>query len=130
MEKNTKIIIGLVCLVFAMGAFIGIQSQNKVSFGAPAGIPFITSMTNKGVALSNASSVVLAKNSAREYALFTNDDASINVWLCLASTCAANTGVKLLPGASYKIDGNNLYVGDVSAIAASGTPTLDEITNP
>ena len=73
----------------------------------------------KGAAITGTSSVVLAANPARRYAVFVNDG-SIPIYIALDDTAVMNKGIRLnANGGSYEIGFNNFYVGVVSAICAS-----------
>jgi hypothetical protein len=76
-----------------------------------------------GCDVANTSTLVLAANPDRRYAVFTNDSDS-PIYLAIWHTAVAHTGIRLNPnGGSYEIDFKNYYVGDVTAIHDSGSGT-------
>jgi hypothetical protein len=71
-------------------------------------------------AADSASAEALAANHERKYAeLFNGSDVSL--WLAFGTAAVIGTGILLPVGASYVIDGDNLWVGAVNVIAASGS---------
>lgn len=76
------------------------------------------------VNVGNVSTAVLAANSARMFAVFTNDSANV-IYLCLGTPAVANRGIRLSAnGGQYIIDQTRLYTGQVTAIAPAGASNL------
>lgn len=72
---------------------------------------------------TNATSVALAANDSRMYAMFQNDG-DIDVYLRLGEAAIANEGILLnANGGGWEMSDRlgNLYLGVVNCIAASGT---------
>lgn len=124
--KAIKIIECLLLTIIAVALIFLLNAKptskgNLGSFGT--GTTFSTT-TITTLATSGSSQVALTASSGRQYAFFQNDDATNAIYICLAPTCVADTGIKLAAGASYSIDLNHGYTGIISAIAAASTPTL------
>lgn len=84
----------------------------------------VTSATNGSVDIYPVSTTVIALNSSRKYAEFTNDASQI-IYLSESSSASLHKGVRLnSDGGSYEINSTNLYKGVVSAICMSGIGTL------
>jgi hypothetical protein len=67
------------------------------------------------------STLVLAANRQRAYALFVNDSSSV-VYLSFGPAAAANMGIRLnANGGSYEMEGNTLWRGVVNAIQVGTT---------
>ena len=86
------------------------------------------SLTPNATNVTTASGEVMAANSARRYAIFTNDSDQV-IYLSLGGTAVINKGIRLnANGGSYEIKGENLFVGSVKAIhAGSGNKVLTHI---
>jgi hypothetical protein len=66
-----------------------------------------------------ASTIVLAANPDRAYALFVNDSDTV-MYLSFGPAAVANAGIRLnANGGSYELEGNTLWRGVVNAILAS-----------
>lgn len=80
--------------------------------------------TSTAISVSSATSTrLLASGAARVYAIFTNNGTS-TVFISIGSPALANRGITLFASSSYDISQKNLYIGQVNAIAASGTPLV------
>lgn len=112
-------------MVLFIGNFENHLSSN-VSLGADAPNRLITATVSTGPTASGTSSNILGASSGRVYAVFTNDSSSVPVYLSFTGTTAAvaHTGVALEPLATYVINLDNLYVGQVNAITASSTAVV------
>ena len=82
--------------------------------------PFKTCNAQKSILVANQAKILLNENTARTYALIQNISGA-TVTLILGNTGGATLGkgITLLPYGSYQIAASNLYVGVVSAMAAS-----------
>ncbi len=75
---------------------------------------------------TSTTSVALAANESRMYAMFQNDG-DITVYLRLGEAAIVNEGIRInANGGSYEISDRlgNLYQGAVNCIAASGTTVV------
>jgi len=86
-----------------------VQGSNSFSTGAHT-TPSVT----------NVSATVLAANSLRRYALFTNNGGAI-IYLKLGAAAVVNQGIPLQPNERYEIGLNNLWTGSVTAIKSTAT---------
>lgn len=87
------------------------------------GFASCTPITN--VALSTSSEEVFAATADRKSAIITNNDASISIYVASAAT-ATSAWERVPPGGSWSIEPKDgrLYLGAITAIAASGTPAI------
>ena len=70
--------------------------------------------------LTTVSALVLAEDALRKHATLVNAS-DVGIWLAFGEAAVVGTGVFLAAaGGSYEIDGNNLFTGEIYAIAASG----------
>jgi len=75
---------------------------------------------------TTSSATMLASNSSRRYALIQNNG-SVDVWLSLGGTAAANAGIRLAAnGGAYEISAahGNLFTGAIAGITASGSAVV------
>lgn len=86
----------------------------------------ITTATSASVSTSTASASCLVANNSALYRCIQNVDSSITITLGLGIVPVAGTGIVLLPGWQYEMSYplGNMFLGQVNAIAASGTPKL------
>lgn len=77
--------------------------------------------TESTVAVTTASILVLAQNKRRKYALISNPTGGGTIFLAFGKAAVANKGVLIPPGGAYEIDSDNLWTGDIFAIASAGT---------
>jgi hypothetical protein len=96
--------------------------ENKLGSLYQSG-PTYSSATLATTSVSAVGSTVVLNAKARGYALIQNDSSN-DVYLCLAGTCAVNTGILLVASSTYAIDQDNQYTGIVSASAAATTTLL------
>jgi len=83
-----------------------------------------TSPTNTAVSIGNTSTLVLAANSGRRYAIFSNDSDE-PIYLSLGAAAVLNTSLLLNDyGGLFEINSNNLFTGEVYAICSSGGKNL------
>ena len=76
------------------------------------------------VSVGSSDTTVLAAFGGRSYAVFVNDS-NETIFLALGATAVINEGIRLnANGGSYEIKGENLWLGEVSAICASGSKNL------
>lgn len=72
------------------------------------------------VTVSSATSgLVLAANERRKYALIGGNQ-TVGLWLALGEAAAVGSGIYLAAGDAYEIDADNLWLGEVYGILASG----------
>jgi hypothetical protein len=122
-------IIGAIIITLALFAIISGQfdiykavTKNDLGSLYQSGPTYLTStMATSSVGIYTSATVLSPK--ARGYA-FIQNNSSNNVYLCLAATCAANTGILLQASSTYAITPDNQYIGAVSAIAITATSTL------
>lgn len=76
-------------------------------------------MANGQVTTSNVAGTLVAARATRRYVTIKNLDASITVYIGIATVTSAN-GLPLLAGESVSLD----FVGLIQVIAASATPTV------
>lgn len=76
-------------------------------------------MANGQIATSTAAATLVAARATRRSVVIKNMDATITVYVGVATVTAAN-GLPLLAGESVSID----WVGLIQVIAASGTPSV------
>lgn len=126
--KKILIVSGIVIgLVLFIGNFEHNMSSN-ISVG-DSGLPntlLAPAPVSTGPTVTGTSSNVLSASSGRVYAVFTNDSASVPIYLSFTGSTAAvaHQGVSLEPLQSYAITLSNDYVGQVNAITASSTAVL------
>jgi hypothetical protein len=70
------------------------------------------------------STVLLASNSTRKFVAISNSHATDAMFIKLQAAAVDNTakGIYLLAGQTFTLNGDPMYTGEISAIAASGTP--------
>lgn len=73
--------------------------------------------------VGGTSSVVLATNPQRRYALLSNTGGA-DCYLAIGGPAEAGKGIYLKAGGAYEILGNKLTHAAIAAITASGTTTL------
>lgn len=72
------------------------------------------------VALTSVgSTAILAANNQRKFATVGGSQ-TVGIWLSFGGTAVVGTGTYLPAGAGYQIDDDNLYLGAISGILASG----------
>lgn len=75
---------------------------------------------NDTKSLTTSSAALIAANERRKYALIVNSS-DVGVWVSFGATAVIGTGVYLAPaGGSYELDDDNLFLGVINGIAASG----------
>jgi hypothetical protein len=118
-----KIIISLViAATVVFGVYlVGQQNQDLGSLYQSGPTYATATLATSSVGIYTSATVLAPK--ARGYA-FIQNNSSNNVYLCLAATCAANTGILLTASSSYAITPNGQYTGAVSAIAITATSTI------
>lgn len=79
------------------------------------------SLFNSQNALSTVAEKVLSTRAGRTFAEIKNMDAAITVYLGKDNTVSSANGYVLKAGEAFSLDN---FVGEVWAIAASGTPTV------
>lgn len=72
-------------------------------------------------AITTSSALVLAKNKRRKYALISNPTGGGTLFLAFDKPAVANKGVLIPAGGAYEIDSDNLWTGEIYAIASAGT---------
>lgn len=73
-----------------------------------------------GPTVGNTTTAVLAANTSRCYAVFTNDSTEV-VYIALGKPAVMNTGIRLNAGGGYyEITRQNLFRGAINGICASG----------
>ena len=80
-----------------------------------------TAFTNAAVSVGTATTVVLAANANRKYALIVNDSDTV-VYLAIGAAAVLNSGIRLnAGGGSYEVNWTNLHalaINGISSIAA------------
>lgn len=77
--------------------------------------------TNGGASVTTSTTLVLAANESRKRAIIVNSGAGA-VWLSFGAAAVVGQGVYLgAVGGSYEISPDELYVGVINGISASGT---------
>ena len=80
--------------------------------------------TGGKVTVVNTSTLALARECGRQYALLVNDSDE-TIYLNLGSAAVMNSGIPLTAnGGAIEITGHDLFVGDVYAICSSGSKNL------
>ena len=102
------------------GTEIGISTTPLISNNA------FSTITNTRPSVNNTSSIILAANSNRRFAMIVNQD-SQTAYLKLGTTAVASQGIPIPPGASYTIDADNLFTGAVHAIKSGGGSVTLEV---
>jgi len=90
------------------------------------GVGAYTTPTHTWPVIGNATTVALAANANRLYALFVNDGTEA-IYLHLGAAAVMNRGIRLnASGGSYEMNRElgNLYIGAINGICASGGMTL------
>ena len=86
-----------------------------------------TTPTNTFATVGVASALALAANANRKYAIFVNDSANI-IYLGLGAAAVVGSGIRLnANGGSYEINWQNLYTGEIYAIAGGAGSNLSII---
>lgn len=75
--------------------------------------------------MSGSSVPILSANSARRYACITNTTGA-TMYLSLGGTAATGAGIVLQNGQTYEVNSANLFVGQVTGLATSGTVAIQE----
>ncbi len=84
----------------------------------------ITTVTDSSATVGVATGVALAANVARVNAVFVNDSEE-TIYLARGNDAVVGSGIRLnANGGSYEIDGGNLFVGIVNAIATGAGANL------
>lgn len=87
-------------------------------------MPRLNTSTPTKVSVGSSDTVVLTANGGRAYAVFVNDSDE-TIFLALGTLAVINEGIRLnANGGNYEIKKENLWVGEVSAICASGSKNL------
>ncbi len=122
-------VVAVGCAV-AFGLVFSILGSSPAKFG-DAGTPFIyysPTMATSSVGIYS-SSLVLAASSGRQFASFCNASNSAPttndvVYLMLDATTTKPNGISIKPSSCYEMQRDNLFVGNVYAIASGSTSTL------
>lgn len=107
---------------------IGVEDLNSdeilVAIAA-GGVGAYSTPTHTAPVIGAATTVALAANANRLYALLVNDGTE-TIYLALGVAAVMNIGIPILSGGSYEMSRElgNLYVGAVNAICASGGMVL------
>lgn len=84
----------------------------------------IKTMTPTSVAVQTVSTLVLAANPSRRYAVFVNDS-NKPIYLSLGAAAVLNQGIELSTvNGKYEINDSNLFLGVIYAIAEGGDKNL------
>jgi hypothetical protein len=120
-----SIIFTIIGTLVIIGAFMfGLSlpvSQNLGSLYQSGPTYSSATLATSSVGIYTSATVLSPK--ARGYAFIQNNTAN-HVYLCLAATCAVNTGILLQASSTYAITPDGQYTGAVSAIALNATSTL------
>ena len=83
-------------------------------------ILFDKATSNKSVTIDTSSTVILASNTNRVYALIVNDS-NATIYLAIGVAAVLNKGIRInANGGSYEVTSNNLNVGSINGISAAG----------
>ena len=84
----------------------------------------VEAVADSGVTVGAASTLVIAANPRRADAVFVNDSNEV-IYLARGNAAVMNAGIRLnAAGGSYEINRNNLFLGVINAICASGDKNL------
>jgi len=84
----------------------------------------IETVTDDSVTVGAVTTVILAANSRRVNAVFVNDSNEV-IYLARGNAAVLNEGIRLnASGGSYEINDDNLYLGAVNGICASGQKNI------
>ena len=88
------------------------------------GMEGVASSITGSVSVGNTKTGVIASNTDRKFAVFTNDSNEV-IYLSLGNDAVMNMGIRLnASGGAYEINQTNLYTGSVTAICNTGTKNL------
>lgn len=76
------------------------------------------------ITVGNASAQLLPANPARRYAHVFNNTAN-PIFIQYSSAAALNQGIKLNPGNYFTLSGDDLWLGQINAIAALANQLID-----
>lgn len=96
---------------------IGNVSDSLKVSATPRG--FSTVSIDTSIAVTSASTLLLAANANRRYAYFMNQSGG-TVYLRFGSAAAVSRGITLAAGSLYQMNADNLWLGDVNAIRSGG----------
>ena len=89
--------------------------------------PFVdplTSITNGTLSVGATTTVLLAENLDRKWAVFVNDSDEV-IYLGFGTAAVLNTGLRLnAAGGTFEMTTFNCYQGAINAICTSGTKNL------
>jgi len=84
-----------------------------------------TATVGAGIALNaSTSTTALSLNKDRTYIALTVDGGDVWIKLQAASADNLKKGTRLCDGQTYELPPDNIYTGEISAIAVSGTPDI------
>ena len=82
--------------------------------------------SNTRPAVTSTSSTILASNVNRKFAYIFNQTGSI-IFLKFGATAVVNQGIRLADNATYEIDADNLWTGDVMAVKSAAASVNIEV---
>ena len=84
----------------------------------------IETVTDDSVTVGAVTTVILAANSRRVNAVFVNDSNEV-IYLARGNAAVLNEGIRLnASGGSFEINDDNLYLGAINGICASGQKNI------
>lgn len=86
----------------------------EVVIGSTSVFTFSAS-ANTRPTVTNVSAAVLASNTNRKYACFSNNT-NVDIFIKLGATAVVDQGIVIKPGQIYEIKLDNLFTGSVNAI--------------
>lgn len=125
--KLTNTLVGIALLAVLALATVAYNSTEPLLTPGAEFNRIETNVTNTSSTVSTTALMALDVNSSRVYAALVNNGSNA-VYLSLKATSTGvtpNTGILLTAnGGSYEITPDNLYIGPIYAITASGTSSL------
>lgn len=90
----------------------------------PPGFANVTAGFPKQITVTATNTQLLAANSLRAYAHFSNNT-GFQVYLQFSQSAVVNQGIRLNPGALFTVSGYDLWLGSINAITSSGSVKID-----
>lgn len=94
------------------------------SVATPEGFSVITPGYPVQITVTGISSVILPANPLRKYAHIINNSSDA-IFIQFKIAAALNAGIKIGSGGLFFISGNDLWLGDVTAIATTSSQIID-----
>ena len=88
----------------------------------------LASVTNATVTVTTSTTVILAANAARQYAVIVNSGSN-PVFLGIGTAAVADKGIYLAPsGGSFEINQDNLLINAINGIAVGGNSNVTVVS--